>query len=1089
MFDRTSAVLSRSRASSSWHFASRRFRAAAACLLSLGALCAALVSTGWSADAPLKKGTADSFAGGVAWDRMEIAPQVKTCELIWVHPNTGAVYAFCNKGDIYLSTDDGVKWTLLTQKAEARATGMVEQVVLDPKNDRRLYVSSMYGGGAPFMTDDGGATWKPLGPGHVDYLAVDFSDPDRNTIITSKHETHNGFLVSHNAGPKATGKPSWEKIELSENPAFGSFQYLVDAKTWLLGTGGDWGGGTSAVYRTVDGGKSFKLLLDAPGPKPRSGFQVREGKYYYLSNKGISTSADQGASWQLLSTPPQPWTLAFGLKGAAWLVCENGLYTSTDDLKTWLPVSSSLKIAGAHYTVNPKTGTMYASSYSEQGLRHRGKLQDKPADLIVWSGDHPTGQTWSKFGPKGEFKEERQAGYEGKGAALLLHMDGDGYRGGGLNWKGWYPADACDDVSKYTALTFYIKQVSKVKNADLSINLMDNLKRKAGEAASNMVSVVADGGLDQIDDKWRRVVLPLNRFTLNKDLSLSHLWQIDFSNTSSSELTFLIDRIGFAVEKVEPPRFKAGAPFSAQASIAADEAVRTISDNIYGVCSLPREKLIEYHLPITRWGGNPSTRYNWQRGVDSAGSDWYFKNRGKLLDRLSETGYLTNIDSNQVFGATTYQTVPMIGWVAKDNSSYGFSVAKYGPQKSHEPGNPDVGNGILPSGAKVTGNDPRDTSVPAPPEFIGAGVRYVVKFAGKADGSEGKPGVKYWALDNEPMLWNTTHRDVFPEPLGYDELWKRTVAYAEAIKKADPTAKVAGFCSWGWTDLYYSAKDAGNDSYRTKSDWLAHNKMPLCEWFIKQCGDYQREHGKPLVDTLDIHWYPQGQVKGQGAYMGRGLSAELNEYRMRSTRDLWDRKYEQESWIKTTDNYSPVALIPRVQAWIAKHNPGMELSLGEYNFGGADNVSGGLAQADAFGIFAREGVNLAFIWYTPSGSQQTAWQLFRSYDGRGGAFGDQLLKSESANPDVAIYASRRSSDHAVTIALINKNLHGACTLNLNLGALAGHLRGYRFDQDTGDEVQPVASLSHPVKGPLELELPPASATMLVITADGIAKNP
>src|SRR5208337_561655 len=111
-------------------------------------------------------------------------------------------------------------------------------------------------------------------------------------------------------------------------------------------------------------------------------------------------------------------------------------------------------------------------------------------------------------------------------------------------------------------------------------------------------------------------------------------------------------------------------------------------------------------------------------------------------------------------------------------------------------------------------------------------------------GSDGKPGVKYWALDNEPMLWHATHRDVFPEPLSYDELWKRTVAYAEAIHAADPTAKVAGFCSWGWTDLFYSAKDAGKDNYQTRPDWLAHDKMPLGEWFIKQCGDYKKEHGK-----------------------------------------------------------------------------------------------------------------------------------------------------------------------------------------------------------------------------------------------------
>ena len=53
-------------------------------------------------------------------------------------------------------------------------------------------------------------------------------------------------------------------------------------------------------------------------------------------------------------------------------------------------------------------------------------------------------------------------------------------------------------------------------------------------------------------------VLPLNLFTHNMPLQLSKLWEIDFSNFGSSELTFQVDRIGFALEHVDPPRFKSG---------------------------------------------------------------------------------------------------------------------------------------------------------------------------------------------------------------------------------------------------------------------------------------------------------------------------------------------------------------------------------------------------------------------------------------------------------------------------------------------------------------------------------------------------
>ncbi len=1041
------------------------------------ALCLSVLSLIGSARAA---DSSNAFHGGVLWDTATIAPEVKSVEFFWVHPHSGAVFAFCNKGEVYTSSDDGGTWTQLTEKSDLRPTGLIEQVILDPKDDQCMYATSMYGGGAPFCTTDGGKTWRPLGPGHVDVGGVDFSDPERKLVIASKHEGHNGFIVSHNAGAKSEGKATWDKIDLKENTAFGAFVHIVDTKTWLLGCGGAWGGGMDGIFRTTDGGQTFQRLSGVPGPTYHCDFQEHDGKLYFVAGQGVAESSDQGQTWTLHETPQQPWSLAFGPSDTPWLSTVQGLFASRDGMKTWQPVSSSLKISTAHFTVSPKTGTMWASSLGEKGLHVRGRWQEKPADLIVWSGDRAAGQTWAKMGPKGSITVEPKAGVDGA-AGLVLKFDGDGWRGGGLNWKGWYPDDACDDASRYTALVFQIRQTSKFENADLTVSLSDNIKRKDNEAAGNSVNVVGDGGLEQIDGQWRRVVLPLNLFTHGKGLQLSRLWQIDFSNFGNQALVFDIDHIGFALEEVKPPRFKDAPQFSASGKLSADAPLHSINDGIFGVCSLPREQLQEFRIPITRWGGNPSSRYNWELGIDNAGSDWYFKNRGTLLTRLSDSGYVKNIDSNQVIGATTYQTIPMVGWVAKDNTSYGFSVAKYGPQKATEPGQPDVGNGLRADGSKITDNDPRDTSVPAPPEFIGKAVRYVVKFAGKADGSDGQPGVKYWVLDNEPMLWHATHRDVHPEPLSYDELWQRTVTYGEAIKKGDPTAKVAGFCSWGWTDLSYSAKDAGNDSYRTKSDWVAHGKVPLCEWFIKKCAEYKKEHGKSLVDVLDVHWYPQGGAHGQGAYMGKGLNGELNAYRMRSTRDLWDRNYQQESWIKGTDNYSPVALLPRIRELVEKYNPGMEICLGEYNFGGADNVTGGLAQADVFGILAQQNIDLAFIWYAPAGSQASAWQLFRNYDGRGGAFGDQLLSCDSANPDVALYAARRKTDNAVTIVAINKNLGGPCALSLDLGALKGKLRVWQFDQDTNEKVQEAEELSRDAAGTLSLTLPPASANMLVIT--------
>ena len=698
---------------------------------------------------------------------------------------------------------------------------------------------------------------------------------------------------------------------------------------------------------------------------------------------------------------------------------------------------------------------------------------DNPRDLMVWTAEHPTGKTWAKLGPKGGLTVGPDKGVDDKGKCLVLRIDGDGWSGCGLNWKGWYPADAGDDVAKFNSLIFHIRQVSKFDHADLGIRLVDNIKRADDEPASHTVQIVGSGALKQINGDWQRVVLPLRLFTQNRPLDLKRLWGIDFFKVGNDPVAFDIDRIGFARIIT---RFKAGPAVTAKGFVQPDKELHTIHDEIYGVCDWPRDKLAEYAIPITRWGGNTSTRYNWKLNVTNSAADWYFKNHGPAIDRLADTAYLKNIEIAKALGGTCYQTVPMIGWVSKDATSYSFSVAKYGKQKATEPGHPDVGDGIKLDGKMVTGNDPHDTSIEAPPEFVGDAVRFVVHEAGKADAG----GVKYWVLDNEPMLWNSTHRDVHPKPLSYDGLWDRTVKYGEIIKRADASAKVAGYCSWGWTDLFYSAADVC-DNAEGRPDCAAHDKIPLCEWYLRKCAAYKKAHdGTNLVDVLDVHWYPQGEIDGQGIYRGRSDDPALCALRLRSTRDLWDTKYQQESWIRKTTNPGPVALIPRIRKWIETNDPGMMLSLGEYNYGGSDNVSGGLAQAELFGIFARERLDLAFIWSHPEGSQESAWKLFRNYDGAKGRFGNRFLECSSEHADISMFAARRTEDKCATIVIVNKNLHSPCTFSLDLNGLAGTVRVWRFDQDHDNQVVEVEKAAGNTKETLTLELPAASASMVVI---------
>jgi hypothetical protein len=534
----------------------------------------------------------------------------------------------------------------------------------------------------------------------------------------------------------------------------------------------------------------------------------------------------------------------------------------------------------------------------------------------------------------------------------------------------------------------------------------------------------------------------------------------------------VLSMIGLAssdTDRINMPAFSERPGYQAVATVDLTRPGQSISDYIYGVCDLPEKSLRDFGIPITRWGGNATTRFNWKINADNGAADWYFKNRGAPIRDRADTAYLKNLRQARARGGTAYQTLPMIGWVAKDHQSYGFSVRKYGPQKASEPGHADVGDGRNRDGQLIRGNDPNDTSVAVGPEFMAEAAAFVARHDN---------GERFWALDNEPMLWQQTHRDVRPEPLGYDELWERTVYYAEAIKKADPSAKVAGFCSWGWTDLFYSARDEGSDRYATRPDHAAHGGMPLAEWFIRQCGEYKRKHGRALVDVFDFHWYPQAEWDGQTPYQARGMSAGLNELRLRSTREMWDPSYVAESWVRNAGDQRPPQVIRRLREWIDRHNPGMQLCLGEYNFGGADNITGGLAQAELFGIMAREKVDLAFIWTTPEGTQNLAWKLFRDYDGAGSRFGNQALPASCANDNLSVYAARRG-DGATTIAVVNKNLGGRCELTLNVAGLKGRMQVWRFDQASG-RVAGAPDETADVDGVIHITVPAASASMLVV---------
>ena len=429
-------------------------------------------------------------------------------------------------------------------------------------------------------------------------------------------------------------------------------------------------------------------------------------------------------------------------------------------------------------------------------------------------------------------------------------------------------------------------------------------------------------------------------------------------------------------------------------SVSCRAEAHAISPYIYGVSGD-----VNGDLPATarRWGGNPTSRYNWQIDAYNSARDWYFENQ-KIA------GYRAFLDSNRAHHALSALTVPMIGWIAKDTTSSGFPVSKYGPQEKQDPYRPDAGNGVRPDKRPIAPSSPAMTSVPAPPELMAKWVEAIRK----EDEKSPPRNVKLYFLDNEPSLWNSTHRDVHPDPLSYDELLERSIRYGSAIRAADPQALIAGPAEWGWTSYFYSAKDAAL-GVAARPDRRSHGDVPLIPWYLKKLQEHDAATHTRVLNVLDVHYYPQEN----GVYSPNAdpVTAAL---RIRSTRSLWDPSYTDESWIKDT-----VRLLPRLKEWVASNYPGLGISIGEYSFGGESHISGALAEAEALGRFGVAGIDYAFYWLAPPQNSPVYWafRAYRNFDGKGGQFLGQSVETHM-DPSVSLFASRDDSGkHWVLIAL------------------------------------------------------------------------
>ncbi|MCI1709180.1 MAG: glycoside hydrolase family 44 protein [Chiayiivirga sp.] len=527
---------------------------------------------------------------------------------------------------------------------------------------------------------------------------------------------------------------------------------------------------------------------------------------------------------------------------------------------------------------------------------------------------------------------------------------------------------------------------------------------------------------------------------------------------------------------------------------------RAIDPQIYGVNFGTTAQLSDPGYTVRRWGGNSTTRYNYQVDVHNTASDYFYLNFPTLSTSPPNDSTANRFLSETLASAAEpILTIGTIGWtpLGVREKRYGFAIAKYGPQlQNGAPFDSAGGNGECNVALNATGycvdtpgngphlivgNDPADTSFVTGPDWT----RQWISHLRQRHGTGANGGVRYYALDNEVMLWNSTHRDVHPQPATYDEIWQKTVAHASAIKAEEPAAQVFGPVTWGYCDLFSSAADGCLDG----ADRNAHGDVPFVPWYLRQVCAHQQQTGVRLVDYLDLHYYPQGEdvIDFNSSNLAVSENAATSAKRLRSLKELYDPAWIAESWFADLgdndyNHYDKPQFIRRVKAWIAAECPGTRLAITEYNWGPDLGASGALAQAEVLAIFGREGVDLATRWVapTPGSLAERAFRLFLDYDGNGARVVGDSVRALSANVDALGAYAVDLPGQRLMLLLFNKDTQ-AHTAQLSLAApLNGAWTLYRFD--AGSDVAAAASGSINGSALVLANLPPRSANLLVLPA-------
>ncbi|MCJ7586640.1 MAG: hypothetical protein MUQ00_01890 [Candidatus Aminicenantes bacterium] len=227
--------------------------------------------------------------GGKSWSATKLAATsyngASYCVAIDpLNPSTvfvGGGYDDTKKNYIFKSTDSGTTWSDFTGTAK----GIPRDIIVDPTDSAKVYVTSWSGGGGFFQSSDGGKTWQGTsGDGFGLTMGLTLTNP--RTFFTS---------VGADWIYKSIGGGNWTDIKTGFYGDSRRFA-VVPGRLYLSSVSGVIKSDNGALTWTSNQGGIKATRIAAIAPALSSPNLLFTAAY----EQGISKSVDAGRTWKLL---------------------------------------------------------------------------------------------------------------------------------------------------------------------------------------------------------------------------------------------------------------------------------------------------------------------------------------------------------------------------------------------------------------------------------------------------------------------------------------------------------------------------------------------------------------------------------------------------------------------------------------------------------------------------------------------------------------------------------------------------------------------------------------------------------------------